>query len=622
MAAKKRQSTPLFFIFGMSFFIYVLAMIVAKFDLNFSRRWLSFGLWIASVSIGPGFIVLNKMKAISFKKIFGKENLVPLGVIVFLSLFSRFLFLKTYPFVAVMDEIRDGGLNASQIISGLIKNIHDYGRYKAHGLIIPTVIAPFYLIFKNSVFSYRVPAALVSILDITIIYFLARWLVNKRAAFFAALILISLPIHLYYSRTQIVVIFSSLFTSLIIFLFFLLIENGTWENYFFLGLALGFASGYHASVRTVVFITLITISFLTAYRLFKEKDKTKMILASLLLAVSFFIGFGPRLLFTSPEIFLHAQRIPLFETTGSGLALFSKTQANKVLGATNQNLKALEKNYFDSLGVYFLNSPKFFSLNFQNMGPILTPPLALFFIFGIFYLIFLPKKAFTRYLLLFILLIPAANSALTDCLNCAHRLAPLLPISALTTAVGVNFLISKTGFLLRTHQKNPFPTFLLNSFLIILFVSRGFYFFTEELASRGKTFQDYLSIHTLYLLKASRSQEEICLSLSPKNHEFFKLLHIQEQHEYFLPTTKITKVAEPGISENEIYISKNCKWHSQADFALYECCHLKQKFLCPLENQEVIKIYIEKERLALPLKTESSLINNACSLTLNYLSSN
>ena len=77
------------------------------------------------------------------------------------------------------------------------------------GLIIPTVAAFFYRFFGSSVLTYRVPAALLAVLDVGLLYLLMRRAAGRTAGLFAGLVLLILPLHLFYARTELVVIFSS-----------------------------------------------------------------------------------------------------------------------------------------------------------------------------------------------------------------------------------------------------------------------------------------------------------------------------------------------------------------------------------------------------------------------------
>ena len=62
------------------------------------------------------------------------------------------------------------------------------------------------------------PAALVAVADVLVLYLLVRFAIGRVAAFWAGLFLVALPLHLAFSRTELVVSFTSFWTSLILLL--------------------------------------------------------------------------------------------------------------------------------------------------------------------------------------------------------------------------------------------------------------------------------------------------------------------------------------------------------------------------------------------------------------------
>ena len=200
----------------LSVVFYVSAVIVAKNDAYFTYRWLVFWLHIMAVTciiaLYAGTRIRRSMKA----TILCVEELVPFVAIFLLAVLSSFVFLTTYPYVSVGDEVRDGGMDAMGIATGSLTNIFAYGRYDAHGLIIPTFSSFFYPLFGSSVLTFRFPAAIISCVDVAVVYLLLRVSVNRSAAFWGAFVLTTMPLHLFFGRTQIVVAFNSLWTSVIL----------------------------------------------------------------------------------------------------------------------------------------------------------------------------------------------------------------------------------------------------------------------------------------------------------------------------------------------------------------------------------------------------------------------
>jgi hypothetical protein len=287
----------IYLLFAVSLTSCFTSLLIFKFDINFTYRWLTlyFSLFPLLLIVGLWIFSL-----VSYKRILASISLYGLLAIFLFALISRLLFLVDYPFVSVGDELRDGGLNALELATGQIKNIFGYGRYDAHGLVIPTITAAFYKALGGSVLVYRLPAALVSVLDIIFFYLLLSLLTkNKIASFLGAMVLISLPLHLFYSRTEIVVILSSLFSTLILLGFFVFIRRGMKNifDYVFLGALLGFTFNLHASIKAFALIALAIIILMCFYQWLSGKLKINQFgIRLLLLTIFLFVGFGPRLL--------------------------------------------------------------------------------------------------------------------------------------------------------------------------------------------------------------------------------------------------------------------------------------------------------------------------------------
>lgn len=554
------------FSFLISFIFYLLSISVVKNDSSFSYRWIAFSLWTISILFLPVTLIIKEVnKKIFNKKIkFTKRELISFLFIFFLSILLSFIFLAKYPFVSIYDQVRDGGLNGMQIAQGTLKNIFGYGRYSSHGLIIPTITSFFYLIFKNSVLTFRFPSAIISVLDVLTLYLIARKIFNKEMAFWSSLVLLTLPLHLYYSRTEIVPIFSSLFTSLIFLLFTFFIKNKTINLLSLFGLALGFFSGFHTSIRTVSILTLIIISLITLFDIYKKSLNKNFLLGILLMFVFYFIGFGPRILFTNQNIFFQTRSL-----------------------ANQNNLGNLILNYQKSLFVYFKEPT--IGTHYPDFKPLLSPILSTFFIFGFLFSLF-TKDKFLRYILLYVLLIPFLNSAVTESVNSDNRLLPLLPVSALLVGFGI---YSLNGMIKKLKFEFLFLPLRIFLFAVILYQAFSFFFF--ESASKQYSVNDYLSMQAIYFLKSNNDHAEngnTCFFISPQNLDYFRLMHVQEQYQYFLPDKFIRIIENNSLKENELFISQSCNQNLD-NFTTKTYCSLYQKFTCPKNNN--LKLLVEKK---------------------------
>lgn len=562
------------FLIFLSLALYLLSLILVRNDLYFSSRWFNFSIWMISILLLPLFLLINKK--IKFKILLeNKTDLLLLGTIILLAIFLSFSFLTKYPFVSIYDQVRDGGLNAVEITNGSLKNIFSYGRYASHGLMIPTITSFFYLIFNNSVLTFRFPAAFISVFDVIILYIVVRKSINRQTAFWAPLVLLILPLHLYYSRTEVVVIFSSIFMSSILLLLSFFIKNKRLEYYALLGLLLGFSSGFHTSIRTVAIITIILIFAITFYEIIMKKVKVKIVFALILMIVFYLIGFGPRILFTTPDIF--------FQTR-------SFSAHNNSFGQQTSIIERIEKigiNYKKSLLVYFVEPT--LSTHYADYKPILNPVLGILFIIGFAYSLFFSKNTFLKYVCFFALIIPLANSAITEAVNSDNRLAPIFPISAIFVGIGIQLLISKAQSALKIKEQN---LFLVKSVFVLYLLFLGVNFFTNASAAKQYGNQDYLSMHTLYFLKSNQEYKNLsslCFFTSPANYEYFKLMHAQEQYQYFTPNKYIRVIPHNKVSENQIFISRTCNpTLIPNNYRYNNYCSNNEKFTCPGDTKIII----------------------------------
>jgi len=551
---------------------------LAHFDKGFSLRWFSFFLWLGAVVVLV-FIQLAMKGELGwlFKANLDKDQIIfPVLVFVF-SCFLSFLFLENYPFVALGDQIRDGGLNAYQIATGEMKDIFSWGRYESHGLIIPIFVIPFYYIFGNSVFSYRAAAALVAVLSVMIVYFLMNKFKGRRAAIFGSLILLVLPLHFYFSRTEIVVIFSSFLTSLILFLLFDVFQEPSEKNIILLSLICGFASGFHASVRTVVFLAVILTFVLILYLITigrKTMANGVWILFSALLF--FLVGFGPRILNTSPDIFFHTRTVPVVNEVHTNF-----TSGDQIFDYID--------SYVVSLKAY-VSVPLGFHSHFEE--PILPLLFSFFFIFGFLGLLFGKYGSFSKVLVAFVLIIPFTNSAVTNCLNCDHRLAPLLPIAAIVSAFGIDTM-------LKLFEKQKISKVFSTALQVMILSYIGLIalvFFDKEYFSQGKNVEQYLSMYIIRFFKERNFSGRYCLRVSPENRDFLNLMHCKEQRDFLIPNIALDLEASSEVDVNEVYVSRSCCGCHQK-YLLFEYCKKVERFRCPLDTSVPLRLYVENSLL-------------------------
>jgi len=481
---------------------------------------------------------------------FSKNIKLKFIYIFFIAIFINFFRLKNFPFVAIGDEIRDGALDAAKISSGELKNIFGYGSYNAHGSIIPTFNSIFFKVFGNSVLSYRIPTALIGSVDIILLFFITTYFVGSIAGFWAALTLTCLPLHLFYSRTETVVIFSSLLTTILIYFAYRVINKP--KDYIYLAILIGFSFNFHASVKTVA-ILLLPVLFM---KILSFQKFTKIIISTFISVIAIIVGFGPTILRTTPEIFFN----------------YSRFNGNSV------NFVSLIGKYFESLKVIAF-SPT--TSHYFDHQPLVTIPLFVLFIIGLICL-FIKKKNIFLLLTYLLLAILFTNSAITDLINADHRLIPLLPI--ISIIVGTSLY----------HLTSALPNLLKKASIIILFLyltSLAYNFFDNQKANindynNWREPKEYLSMHLIYLIKNNNFPKDITIYVSRNNSVNFNYLHYQEQYRYFLPDKNIVFLADNYYDDHTAALST-----SKQQFLQIDCKEKMNRFFCPLNDTNKFSIY-------------------------------
>lgn len=558
MFNKIKSSLFLQCLISISFYLVSIAIVVI--DSEFKYRWVAFFLWIVSVSIIPVTVLFKKYKNTPKVKSFGIDIYV-LFFIFAVSIILNFSFLEEYPFVSIYDQVRDGGLNTAQIADGTIKNIFSYGRYASHGLIIPTITLFFYAIFGNSVFTFRVPSALLMLFSTIIIYLIMRKYVNQTSGFFSAIVFSTLPLVLYYSRTEVVVSFSTFLFTLIFLLISAFIKERKYQLYILGGLLLGFSSGFHTSIRTVALLSTGLIGLITLYDFYKNRLLKKSAFSIILLLVFFLVGFGPRILFTTPDIFFQTRSFVLNQNTETK----SNSEISKVLN-----------NYSKSLLVYILEPT--ISTHYPDFKPVLSPLTSIFFILGIIFAL-IKKNRFMKLAVFFALIIPLSNSAITDTINSDNRFGPLFVIASLLSGFGI---ASASEYVKKRKIR------ILTVFVILLIlIGQAVVFFSSKSASKNYSNIDYLSMQNINFIKKDpelAKLKKICIYSDTSFYEYSMLYHVQEQYQFFLPKKSFYIAHKEGIAPNELYLSKNCNSIKRENYKRIAICVKKERFTCPKEH--------------------------------------
>ena len=546
---------------------YIVSLLIVAFDSSLKFQWIAFGFHILSLLLVLFVYYYSFLKS---KIIFSGKELLPLCLIIPITITANFLFLQIYPYISIADELRDGGLNVVQILTGKL-NIFAYGSYNAHGLIIPALITPFYYLFGNSILLYRFPAALLSTVDVVLLYLLIRIVLTRTVAFWSALILATLPLHMFFAHTQIVIAFTFFWVPIILLALFIVLQKHRVNDYILFGILMGFACEFHATIRAFCMLVFLIFLFLEMKKFTVKHDFLKGSKNLILVILFFFVGFGPQLFFTTPQIFFHTSRFAYENTIENSRPL------------TLQDIVAIKDNYVKSLMMYTSEPIAFY---YPDEKPLFTPLLALFFLLGMGYALFVLRNTFLNVLFAIVIILPFFTSAITDSVNADYRASPLFAVASIFAALGVSYLLSLVKWK---------PGKIILSLGLLFYLSmQVVMFYTLDPANKLTTLRGFLITHTDYFLHdtyyaklSSRNiPTKLCIAASPYNYSFYQNNYaLKEQQQFLLPGIMFYYMENNTIKNNEVYIMKNdCSnvdlFVSSTSLQTISCLHTNN-FVCP-----------------------------------------
>ena len=429
---------PVLFLFWISLII----IIIHKKDTGFEKNWIIFFMWFATF-LSSVLLVLYSLPKTLYIKIFTafKKEWPILLFLLLLALASHFFLLKEYPYVKIGDELRDAGLNGLKIKQGVIRDFFGFGSYSGYGNFAPLIGYLFSFVFGISPYMYLVPAALVGTLSVMTTYVCMRIGFDKKRSFIAALFLLSLPLHLNYSRSELVVISDSLL-SILILIATVYASNNT-RGFFLLGLLYGVALNFYAGVRGIIVISFLYLFLHYIVICIQNIEKQQImsiikrsilhvIICLTLLGIGTIIGAGPKLNNLTNDNMsgtVNGQLIskdPVF---------FKKKISDK--------FTFIKTTFTKAFLIYFSEET---NSRFQNKGPFIPFPLNWLFLVGFFYLLTSKKDRHNNLhsiLLIAAFLFPFTNEVLINAVGVDHRLMSIAPVTSAITAIGFVTLIER-----------------------------------------------------------------------------------------------------------------------------------------------------------------------------------
>lgn len=574
---KERLNNSVLLIISLIYTNVIIWLSFVLFTLDLKSQWLLFFIWLLSLT--GLFIIFLKGTKIPH---INKHLLYRFIAITLLALLTRFFYLDDYPFPTIGDMVRDGGWDAAKLARGEIENIFGYCRYQSHSYIISTLLIPLHALFGDTDMTFKAGAALISILDIWVVFFIGEFFFKKNVGFWASLILIASHLHLFYARTEIVVISSSIIVSILILSLLSIWKSYSLKKLLIISLLIGFSFNFHSAIKPVAFLVLGFSSLIACNHYIKEKSLMKIIFSMICVIIFILIGFGPRFIYTTPDIFLNTKRITV--TKDDPDIDFSTKVSEKY--------KTMSDNYQKSLMIYFYEDSQ---SHYAYGAPLVPFSFGLFFIYAI--VEWIRKRRSGLILIPFFFLIPFTNSAITDIINADHRTTLLLSFTSLAVASGFvslyNFKISNT------YTKLAFRMILI-FFISINLLWSTFTFFDKEYANKTvkeeETTQVFLLTYASELLNKDISSSNVCINSSETNYKVFDLMHFKEQFLYTNPDKTVElNILDSLMDEEKIYITNECVDEiNEADYVLFSPCEKRRKFVCPKYSSN-LNIFIHKK---------------------------
>lgn len=533
------------------------AIFAAWLDVRFEYRWWIFALWLipqlAAIVLIFGVPLFSAARAIP------RACWYPILVLVTI----RFIFLDSYPFIAMHDEVRDGGLRALEIAQGVRLNI--FATDWSQGLIFADICSLLFRVLGSDVRIYRIVGAFVSALDIIVIFVGVAALKSPRAGLIAAFVMGCLPAHQFFARTEPLISISSLLTTLL-FLTVCGVFRRTGDTIekagIQTGLLSGLALGFHASVRPSILLAgVVMASSWVRVLVMNKRLWRKVVIGSVFYWVALLAAFGPQILFTNLNFLFGGGRFTMAEAGGWVIA----------------------ERYLEALHVYF-TAP--LQIHFHGEY-LLSPLLSVFLVLGIIAAGFRPSLL-SSLSLAAILVYPLTNSALTDNIHGGQRLLVAVPPLSILIAQGVELVLT----ILSAIYKPRWLAVVCSSAFILIQANSAYEFFRKDIAERHWGRENRALHKSLrYLVENLKDRpeffgKELCIFTAADSYLYQQLLppHVFEFFNFFTPQIKYTPKPAIGIEARNIFFATfDCSTPlTEQRWTVTEPCQQEVSMRCPV----------------------------------------
>lgn len=543
----ERISNKLFLIAVGILSLFSLGLIILHANKEPLTIWGYFSVWflLFLLSLWTFFLSLSQNQRESFFSSL-KENWKIIGAIVLFSGALRFFLLGELPYISIHDEMRDCGGYALEFFNQTPRDPFDFGFASGFGNFPPFISALFYPLTGASFLLYRIPCALFGVLVCVLTYFLGTHCYGRRVGIISALCISSMPLHIHFSRVELVVLSDSLMGILLLFSTFLAIQRT--QGFFVLGLVYGLCIHFYSASRAAMVATAVFLGFIVCRRIIiglKDKSFVKTFsneftLPFIYTCLGMFIALGPTINYLSYEN-LFSPGVPDYffkkeELSISGLpALFEK--------ALWIYLKSLSTIVYEQ----FLPYDKY-----PSQQPIFSLPLNVFFIIGVTQCLRSAKKYQGALILFFILFIPLLVQVLPNRPHQSYRILTMIPALNILAALGIS-VFSEIIF---KKYKNNFIIVLLT----IVTINNIYGFFIIRPSDnwpKEKPMEQPFQAMLEHIKENIPAEQKVVIYMSknhdaPHHHEKVDFMLFQRNYE-MLDKDKFIEALKVNVDRNKVF---------------------------------------------------------------------
>lgn len=501
--------------------------------------------------------------------------------------------LAVYPLEVASDPPRDSGFLTQSIVDGRTRQIFKYGYFNGFSFVMPLTGVPFYWVFGPSSLSFKALAATLGIATPVLLYWMVRRHLSRSHALAAGLLLLSLPVYLFYARREPIHAFNPFWMLAVLGALLRVLEHKTAPRTLgLLGMVAGITVHFHPGVKAAAFCALALAAVAAIVRSLARRQSWRRLMGAGVMAVTgFFVGLGPLVLATDLGILLSSGR--LSPDRGRGLA-------------------NLLERWLVSLRV-------FFDLPTMSWFPTHEPLIPSAMLAGLFALgvllgfLVVPLRIHLA-LVFFLLVLPLTNSALTDIVNGDHRLSPLLPVVAWIMAIGIA-VIWRAASRVRPAALRGLLRAIAAALVAVGAVPQVYRFFDQEQARHRFDLASHLMHFALREIEVTpelRDAPELCIGGNRWVYDHMLLDHFRDGWGYYLPgrTVRAAELA-PDAANNEIFVATSCT-QPPAPEAWRErvLCSPRQRYVCPGSENGVadLRVHLDLRPPPPPLPGQPSAV--------------